>query len=84
MKKFSESPIACKAKCALKNLSDIRIKSKYDMSVSLYDAKSPETTECTHVSSGEGDHSLIKLLAVVGVVSVIMSAICCVCSLFKD
>lgn len=84
MKSLSENPIVCKAKTACKNLSDIRIKNDYNMTVTLYDAKAPETAECSHTMKGSSDHSLMKLLAIVGIVSVVMSAICCVCSLFKD
>ncbi len=84
IKKLSENPVVCKAKDACKSLSDLRLKKDYEMTLSLYDKKSPDTPECTHTLKGSSDHSLMKMLAVVGVISITLSAICCVCSLFKD
>ena len=82
MKNISENPMVKKTCSALKSLSDIRVKNDYNMTVSLYDAKASETPECTHTVKGSSDHSLIKLLAVVGIVAITASAVCGVCSLF--
>lgn len=84
MSKITNNPATCKVKELLKSLSDLRIKKDYNVTVTLYDKNAPEVSECTHKLNGSSDHSLIKLLAVVGVVSVALSAICGVCSLFKD
>ncbi len=84
MKNISENPMVEKAKCACKSLADIRVKQDYNMTVSLYDSKNPDTPECTHTVKGSCDHSLIKMLAVAGIVAVAVSVICGVCSLFRD
>ncbi len=88
MKNLAETPvvskISCKAKNICKNLSDIRIKNDYDVTISIYDAKSPESSESKHNMKGSCDCSLLKLLSVVGIVSITLSAICCVCSCLKD
>lgn len=84
MKNLAENPIVCKAKCACKALSDIRVKKDYDMTVSLYDAKDPEKKECAHTFKGSTDISLLKMLSIIGVVSLAISAICGICSLFRD
>lgn len=88
MKNLAENPvvskISCKAKNICKNLSDIRIKNDYDVTVSIYDSKTPDTSESKHNMKGSCDCSLLKLLSVVGIVSVTLSAICCVCSCLKD
>ena len=83
MKNILENPIVEKAKCACKSLADIRVKQDYNMTVSLYDSKDPEAVECTHTVKGSCDHSLVKMIAVAGVVAVALSAICGVCSLFR-
>lgn len=85
MKNICENPMVKKACGAMRSLSDIRIKKDYNMTVSIYDAKTSETPECTHTIKGSSDHSLFKMLAVAGVVAVTVSAVCGVCSLFhKD
>lgn len=88
MKNLAKNPVvskvSCKAKKICKNLSDIKIKNDYDVTVSIYDAKAPEKTESKHNMKGSCDCSLLKLLSVVGIVSITLSAICCVCSFFKD
>ena len=84
MKNILENPIVEKAKCACKSLADIRVKRDYNMTVSLYDAKDPETMESTHTIKGSCDQSLLKMIALAGVVAIALSAICGVCSLFKD
>ena len=88
MKNLAENPIvskvSCKAKEICKNLSDIRIKNDYNMTVSIYDAKKPEAEEAKHNIKGSCDCSLLKLISVVGIASITLSAICCVRSFFKD
>ncbi|MBQ7383921.1 MAG: hypothetical protein IJV72_03925 [Clostridia bacterium] len=84
MKKLSNEMAVAKFKEIAKRLSDIRIKKDCDLTISIYDAGNPEEDTCTHTLKSSSDHSLIKLLSIVGIVSVMLSAICCVCSLFKD
>ena len=84
MNKLANNPAVCKAKDLCKSLCDLRLKKDYEMTLTLYDKKSPDAPECTHNLKGSSDHSLIKMLAVVGVVSIALSAICGICSLFKD
>ena len=83
MKNISENPIVEKAKCACRSLADIRVKQDYNMTVSVYDAKCADKSECTHTIKGSCDHSLVKMLAVAGVVAIVVSAVCGVCSLFR-
>ena len=82
--KLTNNPVVCKAKEICKPLCDLRVKKDYEMTVTLYDKNSPESPECTHNLKGSCDHSLMKMLAVIGVVSITISAICGICSLFKD
>ena len=84
MKNLLENSMVCKLKAAFKKLAEIRIKNSYDMTVTVYDESTPDTPECTHKANGTVDVSLVKLLAVFGVVSVTLSAICCVRSFFRD
>ena len=84
MKNLSENPAVCKLKEFGKSLSNIRIKKDYDMTLSVYNANDPEGERSTHNIKGSSDESLLKMMAVVGIVSVFVSAVCCVCSLFKN
>ena len=84
MNKLTNTPVVCKAKAFFKSLSDLRIKKDYDTTITLYDKNTPDAPECTHNIKGSSDHSLMKMLAIVGVVSITLSAICSICSLFKD
>ncbi len=84
MNSLSENKIVCKAKEICKRISNIRVKKNFDLTLSVYDAGTPEKPECTHSIKSSSDQSLIKLLSIVGLVSVMLSAVCCVCSLFKD
>ncbi len=84
MNSLSENKMMLRAKEMCKKLSDIRIKKECDFTLSIYDAKNPEKTECTHNLKSSSDQSLIKLLSIIGLISVMLSAIGCICSLFKD
>ena len=84
MKNLAENPAVCKVKKIFKNLADIRIKNNYDVTLSIYDAKKPECEEATHNMKGSCDWSLVKMLSVIGIVSITLSSICCICSFFKD
>lgn len=84
MKILSKDMAACKAKEIFKRLMDIRIKKDCDLTISLYDAKYPEQDACSHTVKSSSDHSLIKLISIVGIVAIMLSAICYVCSFFKD
>jgi len=83
MKNICENPMVKKACGAMRSLSDIRIKKDYNMTLSIYDANSSDSPECTHTLKGSSDQSLLKMLAVAGVVAVTVSAVCGVCSLFR-
>lgn len=84
MENLSSDRITCKLKALCRSISDVRIKHDYDLTLSVYDKKSPESTECSQNIKGSADHSLLKLIAVIGIVSVAASAICWICSLFRD
>ena len=84
MKSLSENKMICRAKEFCHKLSEIKIKKECDLTLSIYDAKSPDKTECTHNFKSSSDQSLIKLLSIVGLVCVMLSAIRCLCSFFKD
>ena len=88
MKTLAENPViskvSCKLKMLCKDLSDIKIKNDYDVTVSIYNAKAPDKSKSKHNMKGSCDCSLLKLLAIAGIISVTLSAICFVCSLFKD
>lgn len=88
MKNLAENPVIskglCKAKSFCKNLSEIKIKNDYDVTIKIYDAKEPEKTESSHNMKGSCDCSLFKLLLITAIVSLTISGICFVCSFFKD
>ena len=84
LKNLSENPAVCKLKEFGKSLSNVRIKKDYDMTVSVYNAEEPEKDISSHNVKGSSDESLLKMMAVVGIVSVFVSAVCCVCSLLKS
>lgn len=84
MKNLSENKMICRAKELCRRLSELRIKKECDLTLSIYDAKNPEKAECTHNLKSSSDQSLIKLLSIVGLLCVMLSAIRCICSFFKD
>lgn len=84
MKNLSENPAVCKLKEFGRSLSNIRIKKDYNLTLSVYNADDPEGECSAHNIKGSSDESLLKMMAVVGIVSIFISAVCCVCSLFKN
>jgi len=84
MKDMSESPIVRKATALCRSLADVRIREDHDVTLKIYNASSPSTPECEHIMTGSSDHSLIKTIAVIGAVSLVMTAFCTACSLLRD
>ena len=84
MNSLSENKIMCKAMQLYKRLSDIRVKKECDFTLSIYDTKNPDKTEASHHLKSSSDQSLLKLLTIVALVTVTMSALGCICSFFKN
>jgi len=84
MKNMSENPIIRGASSFCRSLSDIRFKEDHAITLSLYNATNPEKKKCEHIIKGSSDHGLIKAIAVIGVISVTVTAFCTACSLLKD
>lgn len=83
MENSTQTTPACKLRELAKTLSDIRVRSKYAMSVDVYSASSPEKTYSSHKSDGAADTSLFKTLAVIGAISLSIAMMACACSHFK-
>ena len=84
MKNMSESPIIRKAMSLYRSLADIRLKEEHRITLKLYNASAPEESECNQSIHGCSDHSLIKMISVIGILALIMTAFCTLCSLLKD
>ena len=83
MENSTQSTPVCKLKELAKTLTDIRVRSKYAMSVDVYSESNPEKTYSSHKSDGSADSSLFKTLAVIGAISLSMAVMACACSHFK-
>ena len=66
----------------LRSVTKYEIGHKCDMSLSLYADKDTETPECTHRISSQSRHNLVKLIALIGAATVVISMLCTVCSCF--
>ena len=84
MKDRSENPIVCKACSLCQTLLGVRIKEKHDVTLTLYNENKPDEPECEHHMTGSSDHSVIKAIAVIGAISLVMTAFCAACSLLRE
>ena len=84
MNSLSENKMMCKATQLCKRLSDIRVKKECDFTLSIYDNSNPYKSETSHHLKSLSDQSLLKLLMIVALVSITMSAVGCICSFFKN
>lgn len=64
----------------LRSLTKYEVGCKSDMSLSLYADKNAEIPECSHSFSSKSRHNLLKLMALIGVMSVGFAVLCSLCS----
>ena len=81
---LSQNPICEKTKSICNYLSAIKLKSDYDVNLSITNDNTPEKDEATHSLTGSSECNLLKLIGAVALISVSACAISSVCSLFKD
>ena len=70
-----------------RSITTCEIGCKCDSSISLYADKDSQTPECTHSFSSQSRHNVLKLVALVGLITVGITMFCvvcsCICGIFK-
>lgn len=74
----------CKAKKALKSLFGASIEKNYDLTLSLYPDGDTQNPSCSHHFKGSSRHSIVKAVALGGVIAVILSTVGSICSCMRD
>lgn len=83
MESLGKCSLACHVKDFFIRLFQLRIRSDYDVNVSVYKDGQASEPSSTHKMSGSCNCKLIKLMAILSIIVLAMCELCTLCTLIR-